>query len=78
MNEHQNPNPQDSESGKASALNQARETYQSVDDFLSVRDDDSTLVMIGKVLLRILGIIILILLSPFIFVGLFIAFLAAL
>ncbi len=76
MNEH--PSPQDAEPEEANALGQAREAYQSVDEFLSVRDDDSTIVVIGKVLLRILGIIILILLSPFIFVGLFIAFLAAL
>ena len=76
MNEQ--PSPQDAEPEKTNALGQAREAYQSVDEFLSVRDDDSTIVVIGKVLLRILGIIILILLSPFIFVGLFIAFLAAL
>lgn len=59
-------------------LEEARESYQSIDRFLTIAEDDSTLVVIGKVILRIIGVFIMILLSPFLLVGLFIAFIAVL
>jgi hypothetical protein len=59
-------------------LEEARESYQSIERFLTIAEDDSTLVVIGKVILRIIGIFVMILLSPFLLVGLFIAFIAVL
>jgi hypothetical protein len=77
MSEPPNPNQQDAEAEKSGALDQARQTYASVDNFLTIREDDGVPLMLFKILLRILGIILLILMSPFILLGLFVAFLAA-
>ena len=57
-------------------LENARESYSQFDRFLTVQEDDSRLVAAGKITLRILGIIVMILLSPFLLIGLFIAFIA--
>ncbi|MBK7406796.1 MAG: hypothetical protein IPL49_12400 [Saprospirales bacterium] len=54
----------------------ARESYQQFDRFLTIQESDSRLVAAGKMTLRVLGIILMILLSPFLFIGLFIAFIA--
>lgn len=62
----------------ADALQTARQTYNAFDNFVTIREDDSTLVMAGKLLLRFIGIFIMILLSPFLVIGLFIAFAAVL
>ena len=59
-------------------MEDARASYQSIDRFLTPAEDDSTLVIIGKVILRLIGIFIMILLSPFLLVGLLIAFMAVL
>ena len=77
MSEPPKPSQQDAEAEKSGALDQARQTYESVDNFLSIREDDGVPLMLFKILLRILGIILLILMSPFILLGLFVAFLAA-
>ncbi|MCB0588865.1 MAG: hypothetical protein KDD06_26485 [Phaeodactylibacter sp.] len=69
--------PNDSQP-QGDALQGARETYKAFDHFVTIREDDSTLVMAGKLLLRLLGIFIMILLSPFLIIGLFIAFAAVL
>lgn len=57
-------------------MNDARESYQRFEDIVTIREGDSTLVKIGKVTLRILGIAIMIILSPFLLIGLAIAFAA--
>lgn len=61
---------------KDKMMDGARDSYRSVEAFLEHKEDDSMLVIIGKILLRIIGIFIMILLSPFLLVGLFIAFIA--
>jgi hypothetical protein len=68
-------NPQ-SEDPKAKLMNDARESYQRFEDIVTIREGDSALVKIGKVSLRILGITIMIILSPFLLIGLAIAFVA--
>lgn len=60
------------------ALQTARQTYNAFDNFVAIREDDSTLVMAFKLLLRFIGIFVMILLSPFLIIGLFIAFAAVL
>jgi hypothetical protein len=67
---------QQSEDPKAKLMNDARESYQRFEDIVTIREGDSTLVKIGKVTLRILGIAIMIILSPFLLIGLAIAFAA--
>ncbi|MEM9990634.1 MAG: hypothetical protein AAF738_02655 [Bacteroidota bacterium] len=53
-------------------------TYEKFNLLSEFKDDDTILVIIGKVIVRILGVILLILLSPFIMLGLMLAFAAAL
>ena len=60
------------------SLGKAREGYQSINEKLALGKDDSVPVLIGKVILRILLIIVMILLSPFLLVGLILAMIAAL
>lgn len=52
--------------------------YESINQKLALRKDDSVPVLIGKVILRILLIIMMILLSPFLLIGLILAMIAAL
>jgi len=60
------------------SLGQMKEGYQSIDEKLKLRDGDSVFLLAGKVLLRILLIIVMIALSPFLLVGLILAMMAAL
>lgn len=60
------------------SLGKAREGYQSINEKLALGKEDSVPVLIGKVILRILLIIVMILLSPFLLVGLILAMIAAL
>jgi ATP/ADP translocase len=57
-------------------VDEARQSYNKFEDFVTIKEGDSTLAVIGKILLRIIGILIMIALSPFLLVGLFIAFIA--
>lgn len=67
---------QNPEDPKAKLMKDARESYQRFDDIVTIREGDSTLKKIGKVSLRIFGITVMIILSPFLFIGLAIAFAA--
>ena len=69
-------NPPSEEDPKAKLMNDARESYQRFDDIVTIREGDSMLTKVGKVSLRILGITIMIILSPFLIIGLAIAFAA--
>ncbi len=60
------------------ALQAVRKTYSAFDNLVTIREEDSTLAMAGKLLLRLLGIFIMILLSPFLIIGLLVAFAAVL
>jgi len=57
-------------------MEEARSTYQGFTQFVTVREGDSGLVAAGKVFLRIMGILAMIILSPFLFIGLALAFAA--
>lgn len=70
MDNHQSEDP------KAKLMKDARESYQRFEDIVTVREGDSALAKIGKVSLRIVGITIMIILSPFLLIGLAIAFAA--
>jgi len=59
-------------------MDSARQSYSSFENFVTPKEEDSTLVIIGKVILRLIGILVIILLSPFLLVGLLIAFMAVL
>jgi hypothetical protein len=63
---------------KNKIISSAQDTYSSFDKYVSINEGDSTLVIIGKIMLRLLGVLVLILLSPFLLIGLFIAFIAVL
>jgi len=63
---------------QGNALQSARQTYNAFDKFVAIREGDSTLMMAFKLLLRLIGIFIMILLSPFLLIGLAIAFAAVL
>lgn len=60
------------------SLNQMKDSYRSIDEKLKLRDEDSFFLLAGKVLLRVLLIIVMIALSPFLVIGLIFAFIAAL
>ncbi len=71
------PSP-DKKSAMDKSLGQVRAGYQSIDEKLRLKKDDGLPLLIGKVLLRILLIVAFILLSPFLLIGLIVAFIAAL
>ena len=59
-------------------LNWTKEKYKAFDKAVSLGKEDSLFVMGFKLFLRFLGILIMILLSPFIILGVVVAFLAVL
>ncbi len=79
MTEHTNNGQTDPEEPAAnSALQGARQSYNTFNKLVSIRKEDSVVVMGAKILLRLIGIGIMILLSPFLLLGLMIAFAAVL
>lgn len=63
-------------SPKDKMLQGAKESYEKWYDIVTIQEGDSKWVKARKITLRILGTILFILLSPFLFLGLLIAFLA--
>ncbi len=59
-------------------LAKSKKSYQSIDKKLALGKEDSLPVLAGKILLRILLIGVMILLSPFLLLGLILALIAAL
>lgn len=72
--------PSDSESPQAheEALDKMKSTYQSLDQRLAIREGDHIAVVVLKIGLRLLAIGVMILLSPFLLIGLLVAFMAVL
>lgn len=60
------------------SLSQMKDSYRSIDEKLKLQEDDSLFLLAGKVVLRVLLIIVMIALSPFLVIGLIFAFMAAL
>lgn len=71
-------NPEDKKKPVDQSISKVKESYQSIDRKLAFKEEDSMLILIGKILLRLLLIFIMILLSPFLVVGLILALIAAL
>ena len=59
-------------------LNWTKERYKAFDKAVALEKEDSLFVMGFKLFLRFLGILIMLLLSPFIILGLVVAFMAVL
>ena len=57
-------------------MGNATNAYRTLDQFFEVRDGDSLAVIVGKITARLFLIFIMILLSPFLMIGLAIAFAA--
>ena len=74
----QSPDPQDKEKMMDKSIGQVKDSYRTVDEKLKLRKEDPLYLLVGKVLLRILLIIVMIALSPFLIIGLIFAFMAAL
>jgi hypothetical protein len=72
------PDPQNEEKMMDKSLNQMKDSYRSIDEKLKLQENDSLLLLAGKVVLRVLLIIVMIALSPFLVIGLIFAFMAAL
>ncbi|NBC08818.1 MAG: hypothetical protein GVY26_16630 [Bacteroidetes bacterium] len=73
----QDSNPEE-EKVMDKSLGQMKEGYQSIDEKLKLQEGDSVFLLVGKVILRILLIIVMIALSPFLLIGLIFAMMAAL
>ena len=74
----QAPDPQNEEKMMDKSLNQMKDSYRSIDEKLKLQENDALLLLAGKVVLRVLLIIVMIALSPFLVIGLIFAFMAAL
>ena len=72
------PNEAEGEKPAEKSINKVKESYQTIDKKLALGKEDSMPVLIGKILLRILLILVLIALSPFLILGLILAMIAAL
>ena len=66
------------ENGEDSLLGKSRGAYRSFEDYVRFTDNDPLWMLAYKLTLRFIGIGIMILLSPFLLIGLTIAFLAVL
>lgn len=51
--------------------------YQKFNLFSEIKEGEHIMLMLGKIIVRIMGLIFMLLLSPFLFIGLGIAFLLA-
>jgi 1,4-dihydroxy-2-naphthoate octaprenyltransferase len=71
-------NPEDKKKAVDQSISKVKESYQSIDKKLAIKEEDSTLILIGKILLRLLLIVVMVLLSPFLVIGLIFALMAAL
>lgn len=74
----QSTDPQNEEKMMDKSLSQMKDSYRSIDEKLKLQEDDSLFLLAGKIVLRVLLIIVMIALSPFLIIGLIFAFMAAL
>lgn len=73
--EHHNNKPPDTDPS-AKMMDWTGQKYRSFMDYIAFRDDDPTWMLGYKLVLRVLGILFMIILSPFLLLGLAIAFMA--
>ena len=72
------PQNHEKESLDHSIMEKSRGAYRRFEDYVRFTDDDPLWMLAYKLALRFIGIIIMIILSPFLIIGLTIAFLAVL
>ena len=72
-----NQEPPENESYSDKYKGEALNAYKSFDEALKIRSGDNFLLKIAKVLGRVLGISLFVLISPFVLLGLFLAVIAA-
>lgn len=72
---HNSEEPPDSDSS-AKVMDWTSQRYRGFMDYVAFRDDDPTWMLTYKLILRFLGVLFMIILSPFLILGLAIAFLA--
>ncbi|MEQ8704145.1 MAG: hypothetical protein RIC19_09515 [Phaeodactylibacter sp.] len=72
--------PPDSEAPRAheETLDKVKSTYRTLDQRLSINEGDHLAVVVLKIGLRLLALAVMILLSPFLLIGLLVAFMAVL
>jgi hypothetical protein len=76
MEEHHLPDPNEQqvdEASKSSFMDKLTQWYQRFNVFSEIKEEDHWTVMVGKVSVRVVGILIMIALSPILLLGLFIA-----
>ncbi|MCB0632660.1 MAG: hypothetical protein R2824_09180 [Saprospiraceae bacterium] len=73
--EHHNSEP-GSTDGSSKMMDWTGKEYRRFMDYVAFRDDDPTWMLGYKLILRFLGILFMIILSPFLILGLIIAFIA--
>lgn len=77
MTENHQPN-YEKEHPDPTLMEKSRGAYRQFEDYVRFTDDDPLWMLAYKLALRFIGIIIMIILSPFLIIGLTIAFLAVL
>lgn len=70
------PNEEPAAVNKMLAATQS--SYRSFSDYVAFREDDPAWMIVYKLLLRLLGVVFMIALSPFVLIGLIVAFAAVL
>jgi hypothetical protein len=76
--EHHNSEPPGEEDPSAKMMDWTGKKYRNFMDYVAFRDDDPTWMLAYKLVLRLFGILFIIILSPFLLLGLALAFMAAL
>ena len=70
------PSDKDPQDPANKMLDWTSQSYRSYKDYVTIRDGDSMGVVIAKAALNVFGIILMVILSPFLIIGLTIAFIA--
>jgi len=78
MAENEKPTPEKKEKSTDKMMNKAADTFNWWNRMATLQEDDPIYIGFFKIMLRVIGIVIMITISPFILLGLFVAFTAAL
>ncbi|MEM0992861.1 MAG: hypothetical protein AAF847_17970 [Bacteroidota bacterium] len=74
MDKQETNTPEEAQALENPFLNTLQKVYKKFNLFAEIKPEDHIIVMIGKIIVRIIGFILLLILSPFLFIGLMIAF----
>ena len=78
MKEEENKTPEKKKDATDKVLDKATSTYNWWNDLATIKPDDSMIVGFFKILIRVLGILFLLAISPFVILGLIVGITAAL